>query len=58
MSLKKEKTEVKPITPKPKPNPNYDAEAEEWFSAVNASDDFKSEVDRSNDQATWSRVQN
>jgi hypothetical protein len=37
--------EVTPeVTPKPKPNPNYDAEAEEWFSAVNAEDDFKSDV--------------
>lgn len=37
--------EVTPeVPPKPKPNPNYDAEAEEWFSAVNADDDFKSEV--------------
>ena len=38
-------SEVAPeVTPKPKPNPNYDAEAEEWFSAVNAEDDFKSDV--------------
>lgn len=33
-----------PITPKPKPNPNYDVEAEEWFSATNAEDDFESDV--------------
>ena len=35
---------AQPITPKPKPNPNYDVEAEEWFSATNAEDDFASDV--------------
>ena len=33
-----------PITPKPKPNPDYDVEAEEWFSATNADDNFESDV--------------
>jgi len=32
------------VTPKPKPNPDYDVEAEEWFSATNADDNFESEV--------------
>ena len=41
--FEKRKEEVLSV-PKPKPNPDYDAEAEQWFSAVNAEDDFKSDV--------------
>lgn len=50
--FEKRKEEVIPV-PKPKPNPNYDAEAEEWFSAVNAEDDFKSDV-KIKRPRTWS----
>jgi hypothetical protein len=49
----KRKPKEQPKAPKPKPNPNYDAEAEEWFSAVNADDDFKSEV-KIKRPSTWS----
>lgn len=50
--FEKRRGEVKPV-PKPKPNPNYDAEAEQWFSAVNADDDFKSDV-KIKRPSTWS----